>query len=351
MITFRRLAASLIAALLASGAVVLPATRVAAISSPKVMLKPGAKFERDYPGPLPGSFGPDFTLGLTPADCEDDGAFAQFCDAVHVHLDVPPANFTDRHFLYSFNVAISWAGENLIIPTFGNVSTTEYGMTIYDDPIVKDDDGATECDPEDPIINYYICFVAGPAGGGKPGGEEPYYPVGGVGAPYVATSPLQTGLIPKRNDFVILVFNYYGAPSPYTITLGLVEITSDTLKDLSIEDFADLSSDAGLAANTGGVGLTPSAGLGAAAGDLSGGFDLSPVGVTSDTDLTGQLDDKIPGLDRSAADIIKGRRIRALRPPGDEKPFLVVLWLVLLPIGLAGGAVWWFVRRRSSVFG
>jgi hypothetical protein len=328
--------------------VALPTQPAAASSYPVVKLAPNSTYEFDNPAILPpASYPLDALVGVTPADCEDDGAFAPLCDVFHVKLDVPADHFTSNKYFHSMNVELAWQGEDLILPTFGNVSTSAFGMTIWDDPIVEDEDEATECDINDPLINYYLCFVLGPSGGGKPGGDEPYFPLGGVGIPYFApTSPLPAGLIPEKGSFSIVVFNYYGAPSPYNLKVGFYEVETDALIDLSIEEFTDLSGVGDVAPSTP-LDL-PSLDSGAAP---DSGFDLGQLGdVRADSDLSAGLDDTIPGLDRSAADIIRGRGIRTVRTPGDETPVLVILWLVGLPLAGAAGAAWWFLRRRSSIF-
>ncbi|HZN15126.1 MAG TPA: hypothetical protein VFB78_12695 [Acidimicrobiales bacterium] len=337
------------AAVLVGSYVATPVRQAAAATQPVVNLAAGQTFERDYPALPPIAMPVDFFLGIHPEDCEDGGTYAALCDTIHVKLGATPAQLTDRLTFHSFNFTMTWPGDNLILPTFGNVSLSSYAAVVWDDPVVEDDDGDTECDPEDPIVNYYECFVLGPSGGGQPGGDEPYFPDGGVGIPYFVTSPLNIGLVPKRSTYAIVIFNYYGTPQPYHLKLGYTSITTSKLIDLSQDDVVDLSAPTN---ETGGgpLGAVPSSSFGLPGSE---GFDLgslsSPV---ADADLdAASLDADIDGLNRSAADIIRGRNVRRLRPRGDEKPYLVMLWLVGLPVVAGAATAWWFLRRRTSLFG
>jgi hypothetical protein len=337
-------------ALLAAGLMVT-APSAAADTKPVLALKPNQKITVNYETFVPaGVFVPySLLFAYQPADCQDDGQAFAWCDTVPIRLldnDGKPlsAKRLDSG-LFALSIKLDWETETLVVPAGGNEPLTQLSMAVWDDPIVADEDAPASCDPNDAIYNFYLCTVLGPAGG-NPGGDEDYYDSGFA----FSDAPLNAGLIPRRNAYAATIALNSGAGVPWHLTVSLVETDASDLIDKSVDLLDDLSNTAAdIAPVAAGVDLG-----GSSLPNLSGsgaGLDLGLAGVGADADLD-SLSANADNLDLTPAaeEIIRGRNVRDVKPPGKASPLLLIIWLVVLPLAVLGGAGAWFRNRRASLF-
>jgi hypothetical protein len=331
-------------ALVLSALGIAAAPPAAADSKETITLHPNEKIVRTFDAPiLPGAAYEEVN-GFTPSDCETGAPTALMCDEYKIRLldtDGKPlsaARLNATGSLFTLSIKLDWKSDEFDIPSFGNVPVQGLGMTLWDDPIVKDDDTPAACNPDDPIVNFYLCQVLGPAGG-QPGGDEAWFDSGAIAQP----PPANFGLTPKRNAYQLSVFNDLALPIKPTLTIELIETKAD-LTDLSVDTPGSVTDSS----------ATPAAPAIPSLPDLGGaapavpGFDLSPAAI-GDTQLD-SLTAGAPSLDLGpdAASIIQGRAIRALGKPKPASAPLLWLWLVGFPAVLAAGVAYWFLRRRSA---
>jgi hypothetical protein len=328
-------------ALLAAATLVTTAAPASAKERAEIKVKPNTTVTiSDIPGPLPlGNLYPLFGSG--PTDCATGNANI-YCDTFPVTLDIPDI----KKGFYSLNIKLSWNTTNYVIPGNGTVpAPTQLGLGVWDNPIVKDDDAPKTCDPDSSDVDYYTCLILGPAGG-DPGGDESY-----VDTWLQNEQPILFGLVPHHTKYSIVVVNYYGLPTPYTLSVSLVAPTAADLLDKSAPSPADLSNLIPAGATGGGAALPSIGGGQLAPTGPSTAEVLAGLGVNAanpDTDFAG-LGLNNENLELNASDIIAGRAIRSIRRPGNENGLLLWFWLVALPAATLAGAVVWFVRRRKSL--
>ena len=333
--------------LLVSGLGIAGAPSAAADSKQTISLHPNEKFSQTFDAPILPGVAYEEANGFTPSDCETGAPTALMCDEYKIRLldkDGKPlstARLNDtKKSLFTLSVKLDWKSDEFDIPTFGNLPVSQLGMSLWDDPIVKDDDPPAACNPDDPIVNFYLCKVVGPAGG-APGGDEAWFDSGAIATP----PPANFGMTPKRNAFQLSVFNDYAVPMKLTLTVELVETVGGDLTDLSVDkpggvvDSSATPSPPAIASLPSLGGVTP----------VVPGFDLSPAAI-GDSQLD-NLAAGVPSLDLGpdAAGIIQGRAIRALGKPKPASAPLLWLWLVGFPAVIAAVVGYLFLRRRSSL--
>ncbi|MBA3654645.1 MAG: hypothetical protein H0W70_10680 [Actinobacteria bacterium] len=334
-------------------AIVATATPAAADTKPEVHLKPNQEVVVNGASLPVGGAGAaySFANGFYPDDCKNDGTAFAFCDYVPVRLydtDNKPLSkqAIQSGRLFSVVYTLEWQTTNIDIPGNYPQPTSQYEMTIWDDPLVKDDD-KIPCKADGPIINFYICtFVSGGASGGNPGGDEYYYDSGFLQSP----EPELFGMEPKGNSYAVTVAHTFGVNTPYKLKVKFIE-SAHNPDDLSADAPIDLSAAAGPAisnssAGGGGTFGTPLPGLAPAAGP---GFDLGPATIGADTDLDALGGGSSLDLNPDVEKIIRGRSIRDLSPPGKASPGLMLLWLIALPLIAGGGVAVVFLRRRREL--
>lgn len=308
----RRAVATLGAATLAIpgfAALVATAPPAAAATQPVVHLKPNQTVTITNPGFPVGTVGPVWGILFgppQPADCADDGNLGQICDTIPVRLDdtdgKPLSDTALQNRLFSVTYSLSWNTTNIEIPGSAPQPTTQYEMSVWDDPVVADDD-PQPCDPNGSISAFYICSVVdGGSSGGAPGGDEPYYDSFSL----QAQEPELYGMVPRRDSYAATVWNTLGVATPYTLKITLTEATGNPL-DLSVDNpIADLSADNGPAA------ATPGSALPALATPASPGFNLgaAPAGADSDLDTLQSAGGPDLDLNGAAANIVRNASAR-----------------------------------------
>ena len=333
------------AALLLSGLGIAAAPPAAADSKQTIALKPGDTFEQTFDAPLLPGVAYEEANGFTPSDCETGAPTALMCDEFKIRLlgkdgkPISDAQLKDSAgSLFTLSIKLDWKSDEFDIPTFGNVPVSQLGMSLWDDPIVKDADTPTSCNPDDPIVNFYLCQVLGPAGG-QPGGDEAWFDSGAIAMP----PPANFGMTPKRNAYQLSVFNDYALAMKFKLTIQFIETTSN-VTDLSV----DLPGKAVDSSATPPPAIASLPSLGGVA-PVVPGFDLSSASI-GDSQLD-SLASGTPSLDLGpdAASIIQGRAIRSLGKPKPASAAMLWLWLVGFPAVLAAAVGYWFLRRRSSL--
>jgi hypothetical protein len=346
--TFGWLAAGLVLLTAVVGAFVVPAG-VAAKTQDTIVLRPNQTVELTKPGlpPVGYAYGRAKDVGdYDPEHCGDGGTGEAICDYFPIRVDLTPQEKANNVYLLLINV--DWPGENYSVPAVIVAALPQLTLNVWEDPIVPDEEPVPPC--ENPELAPGVPDVAGatcPAPDEeKPGGDEPLY-ASSIGDP----KPLRWGtLISKFTTFSAIITNYAGANDEYTLTVELVEV--EGVPDLSIdEEIQDLS-----APGADGAPITPSStfdGFSNPAADAVAApsvLDLADLGADSQLDRLGIQGDDALGFDADAQEILARRNIRDIRPPGDEDTWALLLWLVAVPVGAAGFAVYWGLRRRASLF-
>lgn len=349
--TLAVLAAGLSLLTVAAGALVLPSA-VSAKTQETIVVGPNQRIDITKPG-LPGvgyAYGRQGNVGrYRPENCRDGGTGEAVCDYFPLRADVTPEQ--QRRNIYLLLVNLDWPGENVSVPLVITAANPQLTLNIWEDPIVEDEEPTPPC-PEDGelVEGTGIPDVAGancPAAEEKPGGDEPLFQTS-IGDP----KPLRWGyLLPAdKNTFSVIVTNYAGSNDKYTLTVELVQV--EGTPDLSIDgDLVDLSAvdqsvDPGGAPTSGFDGSSTPAG---AAGGNFAALGLAELGADSQLDRLGLQGDDALGFDEDAAALLANRNLRNIRPPGDEAAWALILWLVVVPIAIAGAAVYWGLRRRSTL--
>ena len=326
-----------------------------AVTRPVLKLKANETKEIEYPTPLGAGLAPDTVLGALPEDCADDGLFADVCDYIPLRLvDEKGQPLTDlTKAFYSLTFTLSWQATNYVIPGTGTVPDTQLKLGVWDDPVVDDEaDEPTDCDPDDPVVNFYLCYggyqvehdnglpeVLAPVGG-DPGGDEAY-----TDSTFATEAPINFGLVPKRTDYGIVVGNLYGPATAYKLKVSLVK--SEIPTDLSIDELIkDLSSDLPPTPSADFSGAVPALDAGPTLGELG----LADIGADSDLDSLGLSGDQSKLEREVATDFARRAVARDIRAPSHENGFALFLWLIALPVAIAAFGTAWFLRRRSALF-
>lgn len=315
-----------------------------------ITLKPNQTVSVTNPG-FPVGVGAPYSIffGFPPSDCMDDGNAFAFCDYFPIRLvdsngkALTPDDFKKR--LFSVTYTLEWNTTNVEIPANYPQPTTQYEMSVWDDPAVPDDD-PKPCDPNDPVVNFYLCaFVDGGSSGGYPGGDESYYDSLYLQAP----EPELFGMVPTRDGYAVTVATTFGPGVPYTLKVGLIE-ASGNLTDASVDAIKDLSNDTGIATPS---AEAPGTALPTIASPNAGGFDLGVTPAGSDSDLDslqgGGGNDLDLNADEAAAIVRNASAARDVGLPGKASPALLLLWFMGVPVIVGGGALVWFLRRRATL--
>jgi hypothetical protein len=79
--------------------------------------------------------------------------------------------------------------------------------------------------------------------------------------------------------------------------------------------------------------------------------DLEPVAVEADPDFENFDDESFTDVLAAPVtnDVLQERKTRAIVPPAPASAPMVVLWMAVLPIAVAGGGGFWLARRGSGV--
>jgi hypothetical protein len=329
-------------------ALAFPAS-VSAKTQPAIAVKPNQVVTVTEPG-LPGvgyAYGRAKDVGdYHPDYCGDGGTGEAVCDYFPVRADVTPEQ--QRQSIYLLLFTLDWPGDNVSVPAVITAANPQLTLTIWEDPIVADEEPTPPCD--DPQLTDGVPDPVGatcPAPEEeKPGGDEPLFQTS-IGDP----KPLRWGtLLGKRTTYSAIVTNYAGVNDEYTLTVELVEVEGSP--DLSIdEQITDLSAldqsvdrPAPSTPTFDGFGSP-----GAGSGDVLAGLGLADLEADTTLDRLGIAGDDALGFDEDTARLLASRNVRDIRPPGDEKTWALLLWLVFVPLAAAGGALFWGLRRRASL--
>lgn len=326
-------------------ALAFPAS-VAAKTQPAIAVKPNQLITVTEPG-LPGvgyAYGRAKDVGdYHPDYCGDGGTGEAICDYFPVRADVTPEQ--QRTSIYLLLFTLDWPGENFSVPAVITAANPQLTLTIWEDPIVEDEEPAPPCpDLVDGVPDPVGATC--PAAEEKPGGDEPLFQTS-IGDP----KPLRWGtLLGKNVKYSAIVTNYAGVNDEYTLTVELVEVegTPDLSIDEAVTDLSALDQSVDRPAAS-----TPTfdgfGSPGAGSGDVLAGLGLADLEADSALDRLGIAGDDALGFDEDTARLLASRNVRDIRPPGDEKTWALVLWLVVVPLMAAGFAVFLGLRRRASL--
>jgi hypothetical protein len=345
--TFGILAAGLALLTATAGALVFPAS-VQAKTQETIVVHPNQEVKVTKPG-LPGvayAYGRSADVGgYDPDHCGDCGTGEAFCEYFPIRLDLSDAQLRNNVYLVLF--VLDWPGENVSVPAVITAANPQLKLAIWEDPIVPDEEPAPPCD--DPQLADGVPDPAGltcpAAPDEKPGGDEPLFETG-LGDP----KPLRFGMLvdAKHTKLSAVIANYAGNNDKYTLSVELVQIegTPDLSVDESITDLSAIDQSVDRPGSPSSFsGFDP----GAASGGLAPSLGLADLGADSTLDSLGIQGDAALGFDDDTARLLASRNIRDIRPPGDEAGWALILWLVVVPVAIAGGAVAWALRRRATL--
>jgi len=342
------LAASLTLAMAVASALVFPAS-VSAKTQETILVRPNQEVKVTKPG-LPGvgyAYGRETDVGgYKPENCGDGSNGEAICDYFPVRFDISDAQLRNNVYLVLF--VLDWAGDNVSVPFVATAANPQLKMAIWEDPIVEDEEPTPPCD--DPQLADGVPDPAGltcpAAPDEKPGGDEPLFETG-IGD----VKPLRFGMLvdAKHTKLSAVIANYAGANDAYTLSVQLVQIEGSP--DLSVdESITDLSAiDQSVDRPGAPSGSFDGFNAGAASSGLTPSLGLADLGTDSTLDSLGIQGDAALGFDDDTARLLASRNIRQIRPPGDEAGWALILWLVILPVAVAGGAVAWALRRRANL--
>jgi hypothetical protein len=347
--TFALLAAGLVLLTATVGALVFPAG-LAAKTQPAILVKPNQVVNVTKPG-LPGvgyAYGRAKDVGdYHPDYCGDGGTGEAVCDYHPIRVDATPDQL--RRNIYLLLINLDWPGENVTVPATITAANPQLTLTVWEDPIVADEEEVPPCENPELSPGSGIPDPVGatcPAAEEKPGGDEPLFQtsIGDV-------KPLRWGtLIDDFTTFSAIITNYAGVNDEYTLTLELIEVEGipDLSEDEGVVDLSaiDQSVDRPSAPTSTFDGFANPA---SPATDVFGALDLADVDPDSDLDRLGIQGDEALGFDEDTARLLANRNFRDIRPPGDEATWALVLWLLVVPLAIAAGAVAWGLRRRATL--
>lgn len=343
--TFAALAGALALLTTASAALIVP---VSAATQPAIVVGPNQTVSVTKPG-LPGvgyAYGRVKSFGdYHPDYCGDGGTGEQVCDYFPVRVNLTEAQRRNNVYIVLFH--LDWPGENESVPLVITAANPQLTLTIWEDPIVPDEEPAEPCPELAPGVPDETGATCPAPPDEKPGGDEPLFQTS-IGDP----KPLRWGnLIEKNVKFSAIVTNYAGVNEQYTLTVELVQV--EGVPDLSVD--GDVPFDASAVEGpvvppTGPAsGFDGFAAAGAGASDGLPALGLAELGTDSQLDRLGLQGDAALGFDEDASRLLANRNVLDIRPPGDEATWALILWLVVLPLALAGGGTAWILRRRASL--
>lgn len=343
--TFAVLAASLALLTAVTAALVVPAS---AATQDTIVISPGQTISLTKPG-LPGvgyAYGRAKDVGdYRPENCGDGGTGETICDYFPVRVNLTDAQRRNNIYIILFH--LDWPGENVSVPLVITAANPQLTLTVWEDPIVEDEEPAPPCPELAPGVPDPTEATCPAPPDERPGGDEPLFQTS-IGDP----KPLRWGnLIEKNLAFSAIVTNYAGVNDKYTLTVELVPV--EGVPDLSALDDApvdasaiDASVDNSTPPSSGFTGFAPA---GSTASDGLPALGLAELGTDSQLDSLGLRGDDALGFDEDAQQLLANRNLRDIRPPGDEATWALILWLVIVPIVVAGGGAAWALRRRSNL--
>lgn len=343
--TFAVLAASLALLTAVAAALVMPAS---AATQDTIVISPGQTISLTKPG-LPGvgyAYGRAKDVGdYRPENCGDGGTGEAVCDYFPVRVNLTEAQRRNNIYIILFH--LDWPGENVSVPLVITAANPQLTLTVWEDPIVEDEEPVPPCPDLVPGVPDPSGATCPAAPEERPGGDEPLFQTS-IGDP----KPLRWGnLIQKNLAFSAIVTNYAGVNDKYTLTVELVPV--EGVPDLSAIDDApvdasaiDASVDNPAPPSSGFTGFAPA---GSTASDGLPALGLAELGTDSQLDSLGLRGDDALGFDEDAQQLLANRNLRDIRPPGDEATWALILWLVIVPIVVAGGGAAWALRRRSNL--
>jgi uncharacterized membrane protein YgcG len=284
-----------------------------ATTQPAFHAKVGSDTQQSY-GPIPIQSPLSQVQDPVPSDCTAPG----YCDVVPIDVETPPG-YNPIDYYLTVKVSVGWTSQ-----TFDNPAQ----------PVQQND------------LDIYLYDAKGDKQVNKSASSA---------NPELAST--------EQTKFLLLVNNFSGANTGYTVkahvTFEKIEVPSEA--PLPIRPGGSGSSFGGASTGTGGGGSSfGSSGSGTSPGGggsasapgftpVSGtptygaaaGLSLVPGGDLADVALGG---DQLAGLGGGRAGVPLRRAASTTSPA----PFVLILWLVVLPVAILGGAGAWLVRRSPT---